>query len=82
LMSGLVLTQGEIIYVGLPAAWQIKAIGDLDGDGRADLVFRSGQTGDVAGWIMNGLALAQGVIFYSGLPAAWQLEGMGDLDMR
>jgi chitodextrinase len=38
--------------------WQVKAIGDFDGDGRADIFWRNGATGDDFVFLMNGVAIA------------------------
>jgi glucose/arabinose dehydrogenase len=80
LMNGLTLLQGAYIYSGLPLAWRIDGIGDLNGDHKSDLIFRNANTGDVAVWLMNGTTIAQGVVVHSGLPMAWRLDGVGDLD--
>ena len=80
LMNGLALSQGGIIYSGLPLAWRIEGVGDLNGDGKSDIVFRNTQTGDVAAWLMDGLTLSQGVIVYSGLPLMWDIQAVGDLN--
>ncbi|PYR37517.1 MAG: hypothetical protein DMF89_21740 [Acidobacteria bacterium] len=45
-----------MVSAGVPLPWQIVALGDLDGDGKTDLGWRHGQTGDVAVWLMNGSA--------------------------
>ena len=53
---------------------------DLNGDGKADIVWRNLQTGDVAGWLLNGLVLQQGAIIGQGIPLAWEIAGVGDLN--
>jgi YVTN family beta-propeller protein len=45
--------------------WQIVAVGDLDGDGRADLVWRNTSTGANYVWFMNGATLVNS----GGIPA-------------
>ena len=52
---------------------------DFDGDGRADLFWRSDGTGEDAVWLMNGATVGAGAM----LPAvagAWSPETAGDLD--
>ena len=63
LMNGLsVLTTG-VVAAGVPSAWIIAGIGDVDGGGKADLVWRETNTGDVGVWLMNGLSTpATGVV--------------------
>ena len=53
---------------------------DLNGDGKADLVWRNTTTGDVAGWLMNGLTLQTGAVISVGVPLAWQIVEIGDLN--
>jgi DNA-binding beta-propeller fold protein YncE len=69
--------------------WQVKGIGDFDGDGRADVLFRhenatvppdTAGTGATVIWLMNGTAIAS-----SGSPGTisdlgWQVQGVGDFD--
>jgi hypothetical protein len=56
-----------------------RAEGDLDGNGKADLVFRNTGSGMVAVWLMNGLTIATSG-FPGGVPLAWQLAGVGDVN--
>ena len=58
----------------------LSAFTDLDGDGKADLIWRNAQTGDVSEWLMNGPAMKQAGVLLSGVPLAWKIVGMGDFD--
>ncbi|MDZ4830190.1 MAG: hypothetical protein SGJ09_08350 [Phycisphaerae bacterium] len=60
--------------------WSIDAIGDLDGDGCDDLIWRNHSTGSVNAWRMAGLFRAAGGVVTSNVPLAWQLQGMSDLN--
>jgi hypothetical protein len=64
----------------LPTVWQLAGIGDLDGDGKVDLVWRNTQTGDVAAWLMNGTMAVREPVVAVGVPLAWQIVGVGDVD--
>jgi hypothetical protein len=60
-------------------SWQIKGIGDFNGDGRSDLLWRDKATGITYTWLMNGAAVTS-----SGYTAAqgdnsWTIQGVGDL---
>ena len=80
LMNGVSLEQAATVAPGVDLAWQIVGVGDLDGDGKADLVWRLTTTGDVAVWLMNGLSVKQGAGVEAGVPLAWQIAEVGDLD--
>lgn len=61
------------------AAWQIRGIGDFDGDGNLDLLWHNTQTGDNAFWKLNKMSFDQG-IFTLKTPLGWQIEGTSDFD--
>jgi hypothetical protein len=67
----------DVIVKGLPAGAEIAGIGDLDGDGKLDIVYRDGAR--VKAWLMNGSAIKQAANI-RGLPATSQIVGVGDVD--
>lgn len=81
---------GTKLYVGLQGGgvWQAGppptafAKGDFDGDGRAELVFRSNSAGEQNKvWFMNGTArIGEAAITPSADGAEWQMRGQDDLD--
>jgi hypothetical protein len=60
-------------------SWQIVGVGDLDGDGKADLVWRDSQTGDVSVWLMNGTTVKQTSVV-AAVPLSWQIVKVEDVD--
>lgn len=52
---------------------------DLDGDGKADIVWRHTSNGTTAIWLMNGTTIAS-LSFPGGVPAAWEIVGIGDVN--
>ena len=52
---------------------------DLDGDGKADLVWRNTSNGSTAIWLLDGAAIAS-TGFPGGVSAAWQIVGVGDVN--
>jgi RHS repeat-associated protein len=67
--------------------WQVYGAGDLDGDGKSDVVWRNGLTKEVYIWPMNGTVLqpTHGTVrdINGAAPtpdANWQFHGIGDFD--
>ena len=58
----------------MPLDWTIAGIGDVDGDGKADLVWRHTSIGDVGGWLMNGLTLGATDVIAGGVPFDWEIQ--------
>jgi hypothetical protein len=52
---------------------------DVNGDGRADFIWRNTSSGVVAVWLMNGTAIALSG-FPAGVPLVWQIAGVGDVN--
>jgi hypothetical protein len=60
--------------------WQIRAVGDTNGDGRADLIFQHKTDGWLAVWYMNGLQVT-GTSFLSinkMTDSTWKIMAAGD----
>ena len=83
LMQGLTLRRSEAF--GIPrvadTAWRIAAVGDLDRDGRPDLVWQHAG-GSLAWWKLNGLAVVAGEALSPShvADARWRVVGAGDFD--
>ena len=64
----------------IPEEWVIAGTGDMDGNGRSDLVWRNGD-GSVIVWLMESDGTGYTTTFlYSGTIANWRIAGIGDLD--
>ncbi len=66
--------------------WSVAGVGDLSGDGKADLVFHNTTNGEVYFWTMNGGSIAtQGDVTSLGVPvfldpSVWHALGVRDFD--
>jgi hypothetical protein len=72
--------QMPVVAFGVPLAWQIVAVGDLDADNKTDLIWRHTQLGHLAVWLLDGATVKQGPLVASSVPLAWQIAGVGDVD--
>src|SRR2546430_17657640 len=78
-MNGLTIASQGYLSTMADPAWQIQGMGDFDGDGRADILWRNVWTGENYLWLMNGLTIAaQGLVNVLADPA-WQVKGAGEL---
>jgi autotransporter-associated beta strand protein len=68
---------GNVGSVGLD--WDIAAIADISGDGKADIIWRNNTTGAVHGWIMNGQSITSAG-YIGGADLGWHIQGAGDFN--
>ena len=74
LLNGLSAPTTGVIASAVPAKWVIAGVGDLDGDGKADLVWRNTVTGDVAVWLLNGLSATTWGVIAAAVPLEWEIQ--------
>jgi predicted extracellular nuclease len=84
-MDGVNLGSGTLTNPSTLAdlGWQIAASGDFNRDGKADIVWRHGGSGEIAVWYMNGATLLSGTLT---TPSAlsdtqWRIVGSGDFNL-
>ena len=64
---------GFVLKVGLTA-------GDLDADGKSDLLWRNKSTGQNIGWLMNGFTVSTSAFLPTIADTNWEIKGRGDFD--
>ena len=73
--DGSALSRGEFLIPIADANWQMETVGDLDGDGKADIVWKNLGSGETAVWYMNGSAI-DGSAFLTPVPdPSWRAVG-------
>lgn len=68
---------GEPLLSVPNSAWAIEGIGDYDGDGQDDLVWRNETTGQNSVWLMDGTQRAGSVALDTVTGTGWQIQGVG-----
>lgn len=80
-MNGLSRRSGTLLSVPSVADvdWRIRSVGDLDGDGKADLFWQH-RDGRVSVWLMDGVTVRSGLLLNPPQVSdtAWRLAGTGD----
>ena len=63
-------------------SWQVAGVGDFNGDGRDDVLWRNTQSGDVTNWLgqLNGSFIGNTQFAYNNASSAWQIVGVGDFN--
>jgi FG-GAP-like repeat len=67
------------------ASWSVAGIGDLNGDGNSDVIWRNSNTGEVTAWFMNGSTVTASADLTSAgasvrPDASWSIAGVGDFN--
>ncbi|MEZ4270481.1 MAG: flagellar protein FlhE [Myxococcota bacterium] len=71
-------SDGVTITEGSDCSTVAATLGDLGGDGKADLVWRSLSSGTVSTWNMNGTSIGTQNFNYPGVGLTWRIVGTGD----
>ena len=60
--------------------WRLAGGGDLDGDGKPDLVWQHRLDGRISAWLMDGLRRRTGEVFAQVLDTNWQIRAVSDVN--
>jgi len=66
--------------VGAGTGWSLAAVADVNGDSRADLVWRNADTGQLIVWYMAADGSIGGMHDYGAVTLSYELRGAGDVD--
>ena len=71
-MRGRVALSGQALAPDRVAdtAWQVRGVGDLDGNGYPDLIWQNTSTFQASAWLLNGLRLVDGRPIVGPIPAS------------
>ncbi|MGI0485065.1 beta strand repeat-containing protein [Pantanalinema rosaneae CENA516] len=66
----------------LGSAWVVQGLGDFNGDGNTDLLWRNSTQGVTAVWLMNGLTYSTALLLSSNTPrdSSWSIGSVGDFN--
>ena len=78
LMNGrTIIGQGGVEVISPSSGWSVAGVGDFDGNGTSDILWRNSATGDVYIWLMSGTTITgQGDL--GDITSDWVIQGAGD----
>jgi hypothetical protein len=82
LMDGFEVSGSDFLPFGptLDTSWQPGGLGDFDGDGKTDVLWR-GADGSMRVWLMDGpFVSSDGTFALEQVGAGWSVAGLGDFD--
>ena len=78
-MNGVTLLECDYLATAADQNWMIVGVGDFNGDGKPDILWRNTSTGQNAVWYMNGVTLI-GVDSANSSHQNWIIVGVGDFN--
>ncbi|MEI6205585.1 MAG: VCBS repeat-containing protein [Desulfuromonadales bacterium] len=71
---------GGLIYTEADTRWRIAATGDINGDGKTDLIWWNKSTGQVYAMLINGTTITGGSIIYTEPDTNWKIVAAADFN--
>ena len=56
-------------------------LGDLDGDGKSDVLWRNKGSGQNIVWLMNGMTITMAQFIVTIADTNWEVKGLGDINL-
>lgn len=78
--DGFAKKSGQIIWPVADTNWTIVGTGDLNGDGKSDVLWRNRSTGENAIWLMDGFTIVTPQLIWRVTDTNWTVVGTGDFD--
>jgi uncharacterized protein YbbK (DUF523 family) len=76
-----VQAEGAVAHAPVTTDWHVEGVGDFNGDGNSDVLWRQDGSGQVYVWEMNGRQVqAEGAVAHAPLTTDWHVEGVGDFN--
>ncbi|MBD1874557.1 DUF4347 domain-containing protein [Nodosilinea sp. FACHB-131] len=81
LMDNINFSRGDFLSPAVTdVTWDIKALGDLNGDGQSDLIWQHKVSNQVAVWLMDGVNLMSSALVPTAGTAGWKVAASGDFN--
>jgi hypothetical protein len=84
LMNGTTMTNGILLTPNrvTDTNWKVAGVGDMDSDGRPDLVWQHQTNGTVSTWLMNGTTMREGRLLTPSVVTDlnWKIRAVGDIN--
>jgi hypothetical protein len=65
------MSSSSVMTVNPGTAWTVKATGDYNGDGDADILWYNTSTGDYAVWTMSGTSMTASAFLSNNPGSTW-----------
>jgi Ca2+-binding RTX toxin-like protein len=77
-----VANDANALIYGIPTSWKVTGVGDFDGDGRSDILWRNdnGALTDWLGQANGGFVANDAAALIYNIPTSWKVAGVGDFN--